>query len=135
MRWKIVGTCVRCKREVVARIDWYNTPKDERKHHLASYTAGPISRGLCNTCGSFLYQIKAGTRPGLSETAELIDYPRKTMSLKDFAEEYTLLKEQQLSDYQIADMLGMVKKTARWPSDLLGHLKKKIKRAEEAGLL
>lgn len=122
-----IGECKRCKRGVLSKEQWLTLPFDIRKSLKPAYTGGPICRGICNSCYSWLH---------LNDPDQLLDLERKTTPLAIFAEEYQMMHDSGMTDHHIAEKLDMVNKDAPpWPSAQLNTFYTALKRAKKAGLL
>lgn len=119
----LLGECRRCKRGLIAKKSWASIPRNVRKSIKKSF-AGACGRGLCAGCYA---------NATLNDT--LLDYDRKTIPLDIFVEEYVAMKESGMTEQHIAEKLGMLKRSARWPADRLSTFRKALHRAKEAGLL
>lgn len=126
-RLKLTGdTCQRCHREMVDREQWQTLTREVRLELKANFASGPPARGLCRGCYHSLR---------VSDPDSLLDYGRRSRSYREFAEEYVAMKEQGMTDYHIADRLGMLRKNYRYKSEQLANLDKAIRRCKEKGYL
>lgn len=111
----IGADCRDCGRSMVENVCWQDIPASVRIVIKKDFCRAG-ARGLCGGC----YEMRHK-----SDRDSLLDYPRKTVPLVIFAEEYNALRQSGSTSHQIREVLKMNGRA----------FEKALERAKKAGLL